>query len=83
MRIYLVDAWGYHSSGHTADLDILSNVSVEYVTMPGWKTSIQQATCFESLPDQCRDYLSFIENFTGIKVEFIGVGPRREDMIRV
>ncbi|KAF8498359.1 Adenylosuccinate synthetase [Gautieria morchelliformis] len=74
---------GCQVAGFPADLEVLSHVSVEYVTFPGWKTSIEQATSFESLPEQCRKYLTFIENFTGIKVEWIGVGPGRESMIRV
>lgn len=68
---------------HTADLDLLSRVSVEYVTFPGWKTSIKQTVSFENLPSQCKTYLTFIEHFIGIKVEWIGVGPGRENMITV
>ena len=56
---------------------------MEYVTLPGWKTSIEQTTSFESLPERCRKYLSFIEDSIGVKVEWVGVGPERESMIRV
>jgi len=51
------------------------------VTLPGWKTSIEKATTPEELPKEARDYLSFIENFLKVKIEWIGVGPGRESMI--
>ncbi|KAF8577244.1 Adenylosuccinate synthetase [Ramaria rubella] len=69
--------------GFPADLDVLSRVSVEYVTLPGWKKSIGQVTSWEGLPTECKKYLGFIEDFIGIKVEWIGVGPGRESMIRL
>lgn len=78
---YKVD--GKQLDGFPADLDVLSRVSVEYVTLPGWKTSIEQITSFETLPARCKEYLRFIEDFIGVKVEWIGVGPGRESMIRV
>ncbi len=66
----------------TADLELLANVEVEYVTLPGWKTSITSATSYESLPENCKKYVEFIESFLNVPIEWIGVGPGRESMIK-
>ncbi len=42
-------------------------VSVEYVTMPGWKSSIAQCKTFESLPPNARTYVEKIEDYLGIR----------------
>jgi adenylosuccinate synthase len=54
---------------------------VEYVTLPGWKSDISKVTTYEELPQKCREYVEFIENFLGVKIGWIGVGPGRESMI--
>jgi adenylosuccinate synthase len=65
-----------------ANLDVLSQVEVEYVTLSGWKTSIQEVKTFEGLPANCKAYIEFIEEFLGVEVEWIGTGPGRYNMIR-
>lgn len=67
---------------YTADLEILDKVAVEYVTLPGWKTSITSATDYEDLPSNCKKYVEFIEEFLKVPVQWIGVGPGRESMIK-
>jgi adenylosuccinate synthase len=64
-----------------ADLDLLSKVQVEYVTLSGWQTSIEGVTTYDSLPENCRRYVEFIEQFTNVPIKWIGVGPGRESMI--
>jgi adenylosuccinate synthase len=66
---------------YLADLDLLSRVTVEYVTFPGWKSDITKATTFEELPEKCRQYVEYIEQFLGVKIGWIGVGPSRDSMI--
>ncbi|KAK4701846.1 adenylosuccinate synthase, partial [Phenoliferia sp. Uapishka_3] len=80
-------AVAYHIDGKPldsffpADLEVLAKVEVQYVEMPGWKTSIAEITKYEDLPENCRNYVEFIEKFIGVKVGWIGVGPGREAMI--
>jgi len=54
---------------------------VEYVTLPGWQTSIENATTYDALPENCKKYIEFIEDFMKVPVKWIGVGPGRESMI--
>jgi adenylosuccinate synthase len=76
-----------HEKGFTdkrlplADLDLLARVVVEYVTMPGWKADISNATAYSELPEKCREYVEFIETFLDVKIGWIGVGPARHSMI--
>jgi adenylosuccinate synthase len=65
-----------------ADLDVLSKVEVEYVTLPGWGTPITSITSYDALPDNCKKYVKFIEEFMNVPVEWIGVGPGRESMLK-
>jgi adenylosuccinate synthase len=55
---------------------------VSYVSLPGWKSPITSITSFDALPDNCRKYIAFIEDFLGIPIEWVGVGPGRESMLK-
>ncbi|KAF9792184.1 Adenylosuccinate synthetase [Thelephora terrestris] len=68
--------------GFPADLDVLAQVEVVYVVLPGWKTSISSVKSFEELPENCQKYVGFIEIFLGVSVGWIGVGPGRESMVK-
>lgn len=49
------------------------NCTPIYKTFEGnWNTD--NATTYEELPQKAKDYIEFIENYTGIKVKYIGVG---------
>ncbi|KAF9562747.1 AMPSase 1 [Agrocybe pediades] len=76
---YKVD--GKELEGFPADLELLSRVEVEYVTLPGWQTSIEKATSYDALPENCKKYIEFIEDFMKVPIKWIGVGPGRESMI--
>lgn len=64
-------------------LDELGKVRPIYVDLPGWTEDISEAKSFEQLPRTAQAYVKFIEKETGIKIEWIGVGPGREDMVHV
>ncbi|XP_028166047.1 adenylosuccinate synthetase [Ostrinia nubilalis] len=59
----------------------LSNVEVEYVTMPGWACSIEEVRQMDRLPEAACAYVKAIENFLQIPVQYIGVGPGRDSII--
>jgi adenylosuccinate synthase len=77
---YLVG--GEELLGFPADLDVLAKVEVEYVTLPGWNTSIEKATSYDDLPENCKKYIEFIEERLNTPVQWIGVGPGRASMIK-
>lgn len=77
---YLVD--GKELAGFPANLETLGKVEVSYVTLPGWKTSIAAMSSYEDFPENCKKYISFIEEYLKIPIEWIGVGPGRESMVK-
>jgi adenylosuccinate synthase len=64
----------YHQS-------ILHKVTGSYTELPGWQEDISGARSLEDLPQAAREYLAFIEEFLGVPVVLIGVGPGRDQMI--
>ena len=67
---------------HAADLELLANVDVEYVTLPGWQSSIENITSYDDLPENCKGYIKFVEDSLNVPIEWIGVGPARKSMVR-
>jgi len=68
-----------------ADLDILKDVSVEYLELPGWNCDISQVRSYADLPENARTYISTVEKLLGghIKFRWIGVGKSREAIINI
>jgi adenylosuccinate synthase len=64
----------YHQS-------VLHKVKPVYETLPGWQVDIEGASRLEDLPPQARDYVKYVEEFAGIPVSIVGVGPARDQTI--
>ncbi len=52
-----------------------------YTELPGWKTDLTAITNQEQFPQALKNYISFIENETGVKILIVSVGPKREQTI--
>ena len=48
-----------------------------YESLPGWSEELDDATDRAALPDNARRYLDRIEDFVGVPIEIISVGPER------
>ncbi|XP_026494362.1 adenylosuccinate synthetase [Vanessa tameamea] len=59
----------------------LSNVEVEYMTLPGWACSTEDVREMSKLPEAASNYVRTIEDFLQIPVKYIGVGQGRESII--
>lgn len=55
--------------------------TVRYERLKGWNTSTAGITLWKNLPAQAQNFISFIEQMTGVPVKLIGTGQAREDMI--
>lgn len=49
--------------------------------LPGWKCDITGIRRYEDLPENCRNYVEFIEKRIGCPVTMVSNGPSREDII--
>lgn len=61
----------------------LENVSPIYEEIDGWNEDISGVKSFSELPSEAKNYVKLIEDISGCKVFFIGVGPGRKDVILV
>jgi adenylosuccinate synthase len=64
----------YHQS-------VLHKVRPVYETLPGWCTDIEAAARLADLPGAARDYVRFVEEFVGVHVGFVSVGPGRDQTV--
>lgn len=76
---------GYLSNGkeirHFPATPELKNVTPVYRTLPGWKCDISRVTKWEDLPENCREYVLFIEKQIETPIRMLSNGPRREQII--
>ena len=64
------------------DLKVLLEDGV-YQDLPGWEEDISKVRRFEDLPVNCQKYVRFIEEYVETPVSWIGVGPGREETIKI
>jgi len=53
------------------------NLDPVYESIAGWKISIDHITSEDLLPVELKNYISFIENFTGVRISIVSLGPDR------
>ncbi len=66
----------YHQS-------ILHSALAEYEQLPGWEEDISSVRSESELPREARDYLTAISDHAGVPIKLVGVGPDREQVIRI
>jgi adenylosuccinate synthase len=68
------DTYPYHQS-------VLFHATGDYQELPGWDEDISECRSMEELPQAARDYLAFVEDFVGVPIALVGVGPGRDQVI--
>jgi adenylosuccinate synthase len=68
------DHFPYHQT-------VLHHAVGEYVELDGWSVDIGECKEESDLPLAAREYLAFIEDFIGVPVTLVGVGPGREQTV--
>ncbi|MDU3549051.1 MAG: adenylosuccinate synthase [Clostridium sp.] len=66
-----------------ASLDDLAKCEPIYEEFDGWSEEVAKARSYDELPENAKKYLTRIEELTGTKISIVGVGPRRDQTIRV
>ncbi len=64
-----------------ANINILDECKPVYETLPSWDEDVSNITKFEELPQNAQRYVKTIENWVGIPVVMISVGPGRNQTI--
>ena len=52
-----------------------------YVKLPGWKCGIRGIKNYEDLPENCRNYIEFIEKEIETPITMVSNGPGRDEII--
>ncbi|HIU48363.1 MAG TPA: adenylosuccinate synthase [Candidatus Avimonoglobus intestinipullorum] len=61
--------------------DKLNRAKPVLKTLPGWKSDIRGIKTYEGLPENCRNYIEFVEEQIGYPIKVVSNGPGREDII--
>lgn len=61
--------------------DINEGVEPIYIEFDGWKTDMTKMTSENEFPEEYNAYLSFIEEYLGVPIKIVSVGPDREQTI--
>ena len=76
---------GYEVDGEvTTDFPVthkLEKAKPVLKTLPGWKTDIRGIQKYEDLPENCRNYIEFIEEQIGYPITMVSNGPGRHDIM--
>ena len=57
------------------------NVQPVYVTKKGWKQDLTGLTSYDALPVELKEYIEFIEQYVGVPIKVVSVGPDRKQTI--
>ncbi len=76
----------YELDGKITDTFPLESEDVErvkpvYKSFEGWKETTRDISSFDDLPDKTKEYITFIEEFTGVKFNIVSTGPKRSETI--
>jgi adenylosuccinate synthase len=62
---------------NTRELEIVEPI---YVEMDGWMQDTTKIRRIVDLPANAKKYIKLIEDYSGVKVNYVGVGPDRESL---
>lgn len=60
---------------------LLSKAKPVLKTLPGWKCDIRGIKNYQDLPENCRNYIEFVEREIGYPITLISNGPERDHII--
>lgn len=61
---------------------LLRRAKPVYTRLPGWKCDIRGIRRYEDLPENCRNYIEFIEKELEVPITMVSNGPGRHEIIR-
>ena len=78
---YMVD--GQLHDEFPDDLARLERAQPVFETVPGWNTDTSSARSLDDLPDAARSFMNRVQELCEVPIEFVSVGTKREQIIRV
>ena len=90
-RSFIVNGYNYISLSKISCLSGIETIKAavsydsagnpQYKDFPGWQEDVEGITDYEQLPLNCRNYISFIEDYLETPVGMISTGPDRSNII--
>lgn len=75
---YLVDG----ESTTTIPYDLSEIGKMEFKSFKSWK-SLDSRKTLDSLPEECVNYIKYIEDYLGVKIKSVSTGPDRNEIIEI
>ncbi|MDR3116766.1 MAG: adenylosuccinate synthase [Bifidobacteriaceae bacterium] len=66
-----------------ANINDFFNAKPIYSEFAGWKENIKNARKLADLPYNAQKYVKFLEKFIGARISLVGVGPQRDEIIKL
>jgi adenylosuccinate synthase len=73
---------GKKTQDFVSDGEELYTVKPVYKTLKGWESDLTKARKYSDLPKAAKAYIKFIEDYTGVKVSMVSVGPERDQILK-
>lgn len=55
-------------------------ITPKYITLKGWKQKTTHIRKMDDLPKEAKTYIKTIEEYVGVPIQYVGVGPSREQL---
>ncbi|MDH4099072.1 MAG: adenylosuccinate synthase [Nitrospirota bacterium] len=72
---------GGELSEFPSELHVLEQCEPVYKTVKGWRKNTVGAMSMAGLPQEAKDYVSLLTDLTGLPVDILSTGPRREETL--
>ena len=63
------------------DFEVFSRVAPVYEALPGWQQPISGIRTYRKLPLNARRYIEYLEKLIGVKVKYVSIGSKRDEII--
>ncbi len=73
---------GRKTQDFVSDGEELYTVKPVYKSLKGWGSDLTKARKYSDLPKAAKAYIKFIEDYTGVKVSMVSVGPERDQILK-
>jgi adenylosuccinate synthase len=85
-RIRVVTAYEYNGERlefFPSDTHILEECRPRFTVLPGWKESTRHCRSLEDLPTAARRYLDALQEYVGVPIRLLSVGPDRDSTLEL
>jgi len=70
-----------YRGSYPASISELSAAVPVYESLPGWKEKLNEIKSVDEFPANAKKYIKRVQELTGVKIQWIGTGPEREDIL--